>query len=129
VATIRHTGSGEFVVQAGQVTLITNESGPYDGTVVIPQGTTSLGITADGDWTIEVNAPGAARTFSGDATGNRPDVLLYTGPGGAVAVTPDDLVLKVFDADGNQSDVVNGGELTEGSLVQFDAAPWSISVG
>jgi hypothetical protein len=128
VATITHSGVGEFTVQAGQVTLISDEEGPYDGTVVVPEGTTSLGITADGDWTIRVDAPGAARTFSGNATGNRPDVLLYTGPGGTVTVTPEDLVLKAFDADGNQSDVVNGGELPEGSLVQFDQAPWSISV-
>ena len=101
---------------------------------MIPEGTTSLGITAagGGDWTIVINAPSspAVQRFSSTATGNRSDVLSYTGPGGTVTLDPADLVLTVFDAEGNASQVANGDELPAGSLVQVNATgPWSIAVG
>jgi hypothetical protein len=57
-------------------------------------------------------------------------VLTYTGPGGTVTLTPEDLSLTVYDSDGNASSVANGGQLSEGSLVQVNAdEAWSISVG
>jgi hypothetical protein len=129
VGAFTYNGADQFSVQAGRETLI-DVTGPFDGTVVIPEGTTSLGITATGDWTIEINAPSAAQRFSSTASGNRSDVLSYTGPGGTVTLVPEDLVLTVFDADGNASDVANGDDLAEGSLVQVNATgPWSITVG
>jgi hypothetical protein len=130
VAAFTYNGTDQFTVEAGPDTLI-DVTGPFDGTVVIPEGTTSLGLTAEGGaWTIEINAPSAAQRFASTATGNRSDVLSYTGPGGIVTLDPADLVLTVFDANGNASSVANGDQLPAGSLVQVNATgAWSISVG
>jgi hypothetical protein len=129
VAAFTYNGADQFTVEAGRDTLI-DVTGPFDGTVVVPEGTTSLGITAaDGDWTVEINAPSAAQRFSSSASGNRSDVLSYTGSGGTVTLAPEDLVLTVFDADGRSSQVVHGDELPAGSLVQVNATgAWSIVV-
>ncbi len=56
-----HSGASNFVVKAwkdGQSTLLANEIGPYEGRAVgIPAGTAIYDITADGDWTFEIEPP------------------------------------------------------------------------
>ena len=71
VATITNDGQTNFEVLA----LDENENliedvvvtiGPYEGSVVLPEGTNFLEITAEGAWTIEVMAPAAAPAFNGE---------------------------------------------------------------
>jgi hypothetical protein len=88
IATITHTGGRNFAVweldaNLAQVDLLVNTIGNYSGNVLANATpdvtTTSLEITADGAWRVELKPLSAARRFDGGIDGTGDDVVHYTG--------------------------------------------------
>lgn len=85
LATLTHNGRANFIVwgldnRLDEVDLLTNEIGLYNGTVFMPPSVTRLDIKADGDWSIQLKALSAARTFNtGTISGSSDDVIRWTG--------------------------------------------------
>jgi hypothetical protein len=128
VATFSHNGASKFTVQALDQAakpiggLLVDRVGAYQGTVVLPDGTAALNITADGAWQFEDQAPGAARPFDGrNDSGSGDDVMLYDGDPATARIT--------FAGDGPfvvRSFADNGGV---DELVSVDSGPFDDSVG
>lgn len=99
VATITHIGSSNFSVwglddSMGKKGLLVNQIGAYTGTVLfntgLSTGVTSLGISADGSWTVTLHSLKSLREFSsGAATGVGDDVVVYRGKSGAATISHD----------------------------------------
>jgi hypothetical protein len=92
IATLTHSGSSNFAVFAldtglAQIGLLVIQIGPYQGSVLLPEGTTALEITADGAWTVEVKQIAAAQSWEGSVSGRGDNVLVYTGDTGIADIT------------------------------------------
>jgi hypothetical protein len=149
VAAFQHNGASNFAVlplDNGQQPIgdgaVIEATGPYTGTVVLPQGTRFLEITADGDWSFEINAPSAAGQFSGQSAGGTGDaVLFYGGEPGTASITHngDDLfVVQPIGDDGTPGDPIvettgafsDDADFPGQSLIQVLAdGNWTINVG
>jgi len=145
VANITNDGQTNFEVLA----LDENENliedvvvtiGPYEGSVVLPEGTNFLEITAEGAWTVEVMAPAAAPAFDGEeAAGSGDMVLRYAGSGGTASITHDGeelFMVRTYLENGTTETLVDEDgpvdlqvEMLGPALVQVTAdGDWTISV-
>jgi len=88
VATVTHSGESNFAIweldeDLSQVALAVNTIGDYTGTVPLnltaDVTTTSLEITADGSWRIEVRPILDIRFFDTEVAGTGDDVVAYLG--------------------------------------------------
>jgi hypothetical protein len=146
IAAITHTGSSNFVIQADDANLqnldlLVNEIGNYQGTVLLPQGTANLEITADGPWTVVVSPAATARSWtSGPIAGRGADVIIYLGDTKPAAIThvgEANFVVQAYPTSGGSSDLLvneigpyNGTVVFPGSsLVVIGAdGDWTITV-
>jgi hypothetical protein len=96
IATLSHTGGANFAVweldaDLSQVDLMVNTIGNYSGSVLVnlteDVTTTSLEITADGPWRVEIKPLAAARPFDAEITGTGDDVVSYVGDAQVVALS------------------------------------------
>ncbi|MYS81196.1 TerD family protein [Embleya scabrispora] len=88
-------GSDNFVVWTLDADLETdkllaNAIGAYRGRALVDERgghTSRLKIEADGEWTVRLLAPEAARTLTDRLTGNGPETVRWTGPRTVLAMT------------------------------------------
>ena len=145
-AAVTHAGSANFVVKAddanlGSLDLLVNTIGNYQGTVLLPDGTANLEISADGPWTVVISPAATARSFSsGPITGHGDDVIIYLGDTKPAAIThtgQSNFVVKAYPTSGGSADLLvneigpyNGTVRFPGSsLVVITAdGDWTITV-
>ncbi len=121
--------------------LLINTIGNYEGTVLLPAGTANLEISADGHWTVALLPASAAKSFgAGQIAGHGDDVVLYTGPTKAAAITHNgtsNFVVKAIPTSGGFPDLLvneigpySGTVRLPGStIVEINAdGNWSITI-
>lgn len=147
VATISHTGESNFAIweldeDLEQVSLAVNTIGDYSGTVPLNLSadatTTSLEITADGSWRIDIRTIWEIRYFDADIDGAGDDVVAYLGDTQVVAVTHDGDANFALWSHGEESELLineigpyNATVPLPGPAVLVIVAngPWSIRPG
>jgi hypothetical protein len=146
IATITHTGGGNFAVweldaNLNQVELLVNQIGNYAGTVAVnlTEGvtTSSLEVTADGTWRIEIKRLLNARQFDAQITGTGDDVVAYSGEAQVVALSHQGDANFAVWFYGDQSDLLANEIGPYNATVPLSAGPallvitangaWSIS--
>jgi hypothetical protein len=89
---VTHDGSGTFVMLEhvnGEINILVNETGPYEGAVPVAAGPSVISIVADGSWTAEPSvastwADAKYGTFEGTDEAGDGD-LVFPVPAGATA--------------------------------------------
>ncbi|WP_022886179.1 hypothetical protein [Glaciibacter superstes] len=147
VADVNYVGDRNFVVWSldanmAQTDLLVNTIGAYTGSVLSAAdgGSSTLEITANGDWSVVVKSLRAVPEFAGaTAAGTGDFVVIYRGDPGVATITHGGSRNFVVWTYGNRNDLVvneigaySGTKPWAGgpSLIEVKAdGPWSITVG
>jgi hypothetical protein len=87
---LTHTGKRSFIVngldaKGKQLFNAVNNIGAFTGSVIVDD-VSSLQITADGVWHVELRSILSARQFANTVAGTGPEVLIYTGVAGTATM-------------------------------------------
>lgn len=94
ILTMQSQAGGYFGVWAldsalQKTDLAVNDSGPFNGSALVPATTAALDIAADGAWQVTVRPLSDARAFDGSIKGSGGAVLRYTGKQGIATIRSD----------------------------------------
>lgn len=124
-----HKGSSNFIVMQLDADLaetenLVNEIGPYSGKTILDledgSETRKLKITADGTWSVVIQALSETRELEGQASGKSADVLLYFGSAGVATLThkgTSNFIVTYYNEDGSENLVNEIGRYTGESVL------------